>query len=344
MAKRKRRAFTAEFKADAVRLCRAGDRSISHVSKDLGSPGSVGTGATSLGTLSSAGLTPADGDAGGGGDPGTKRRRRRFQGEHHRQRHGRRRRRRRWLRRARRQRRRHESGRLSSPPSALRMTSWSVIFTKRTALVVSSPISSRTALRAHWRSSRARRRRVGARRLDLRERPARYAASHRELVEREASRPAHGAKIVRDPLRQLLDLPPRVCATRGCYCARRRSPNSAWGRLPRLHLRSLRPASETRDAVRGAELLGSDHGREIEGPRRGTAAFQDRSRVSLPRSQEKPRHSPRRAFVSEAPRASRPASPSRACAFVAASRDARRDRALRRRRWKPCRRARGSLL
>jgi transposase len=36
MAKRKRRAFTAEFKADAVRLCRAGDRSIGQVAKDLG--------------------------------------------------------------------------------------------------------------------------------------------------------------------------------------------------------------------------------------------------------------------------------------------------------------------
>jgi transposase len=36
MTKRKRRAFTAEFKADAVRLCRAGDRTIGQVSKDLG--------------------------------------------------------------------------------------------------------------------------------------------------------------------------------------------------------------------------------------------------------------------------------------------------------------------
>jgi transposase len=35
MAKRKRRAFTPAFKADAVRLCRAGDRSISQVAKDL---------------------------------------------------------------------------------------------------------------------------------------------------------------------------------------------------------------------------------------------------------------------------------------------------------------------
>jgi transposase-like protein len=35
MAKRKRRQFTAEFKADAVRLCRAGDRSIGQVAKDL---------------------------------------------------------------------------------------------------------------------------------------------------------------------------------------------------------------------------------------------------------------------------------------------------------------------
>jgi transposase len=35
MAKRKRRTFTAEFKADAVRLAKAGDRSISLVAKDL---------------------------------------------------------------------------------------------------------------------------------------------------------------------------------------------------------------------------------------------------------------------------------------------------------------------
>src|SRR5262245_8350101 len=35
MAKRKRRFFTAEFKADAVRLCKAGGRSISQVAKDL---------------------------------------------------------------------------------------------------------------------------------------------------------------------------------------------------------------------------------------------------------------------------------------------------------------------
>ncbi len=35
MAPRKRRVFTAEFKADAVRLCRAGDRSIGHVAKDM---------------------------------------------------------------------------------------------------------------------------------------------------------------------------------------------------------------------------------------------------------------------------------------------------------------------
>ena len=32
---RKRRKFTAEFKADAVRLCKAGDRSIGQVAKDL---------------------------------------------------------------------------------------------------------------------------------------------------------------------------------------------------------------------------------------------------------------------------------------------------------------------
>ena len=35
MANRKRRQFTAEFKADAVRLCRSGDRSIGQVAKDL---------------------------------------------------------------------------------------------------------------------------------------------------------------------------------------------------------------------------------------------------------------------------------------------------------------------
>jgi transposase-like protein len=36
MAKRKRRVFTDEFKADTVRLCRAGDRSVPQISKDLG--------------------------------------------------------------------------------------------------------------------------------------------------------------------------------------------------------------------------------------------------------------------------------------------------------------------
>ena len=35
MAKRKRRAFTPAFKADAARLCQAGDRSIEQVAKDL---------------------------------------------------------------------------------------------------------------------------------------------------------------------------------------------------------------------------------------------------------------------------------------------------------------------
>jgi transposase-like protein len=35
MAKRKRRRFTAEFKADAVKLVRAGGRSIGQVAKDL---------------------------------------------------------------------------------------------------------------------------------------------------------------------------------------------------------------------------------------------------------------------------------------------------------------------
>jgi transposase len=33
--RRKRRSFTKEFKAEAVRLCRVGDRSISQVAKDL---------------------------------------------------------------------------------------------------------------------------------------------------------------------------------------------------------------------------------------------------------------------------------------------------------------------
>jgi transposase-like protein len=35
MAKRTKRTFTSEFKADAVRLCQAGDRSITQVAKDL---------------------------------------------------------------------------------------------------------------------------------------------------------------------------------------------------------------------------------------------------------------------------------------------------------------------
>lgn len=35
MARRKRRHFTDEFKADAVRLCKQGDRSIAQVAKDL---------------------------------------------------------------------------------------------------------------------------------------------------------------------------------------------------------------------------------------------------------------------------------------------------------------------
>jgi transposase len=33
--RRKRRAFTAEFKAEAVRLCRVGDRSVRQVAEDL---------------------------------------------------------------------------------------------------------------------------------------------------------------------------------------------------------------------------------------------------------------------------------------------------------------------
>ena len=35
MAKRKRRSFDAQFKAEAVRLCKVGDRSIGQVAKDL---------------------------------------------------------------------------------------------------------------------------------------------------------------------------------------------------------------------------------------------------------------------------------------------------------------------
>jgi transposase len=35
MAKRKRRSFTPDFKQDAVRLCKVGDRSIAQVAKDL---------------------------------------------------------------------------------------------------------------------------------------------------------------------------------------------------------------------------------------------------------------------------------------------------------------------
>lgn len=34
-ARRKRRAFTPEFKAEAVRLCKVGDRSVGQVAKDL---------------------------------------------------------------------------------------------------------------------------------------------------------------------------------------------------------------------------------------------------------------------------------------------------------------------
>jgi transposase len=34
-ARRKRRAFTPEFKAEAVRLCKVGDRTVRQVSKDL---------------------------------------------------------------------------------------------------------------------------------------------------------------------------------------------------------------------------------------------------------------------------------------------------------------------
>ena len=35
MSRRKRRSFTAEFKADAVRLCQVGDRSVAQVASDL---------------------------------------------------------------------------------------------------------------------------------------------------------------------------------------------------------------------------------------------------------------------------------------------------------------------
>ena len=34
--RRKRRSFTREFKAEAARLCRAGDRTVAQVAKDLG--------------------------------------------------------------------------------------------------------------------------------------------------------------------------------------------------------------------------------------------------------------------------------------------------------------------
>lgn len=36
MARRKRRKFTPEFKAEVVELCQRGDRSIGEVSRDLG--------------------------------------------------------------------------------------------------------------------------------------------------------------------------------------------------------------------------------------------------------------------------------------------------------------------
>ncbi|TKD12990.1 transposase [Polyangium fumosum] len=35
MARRKRRSFSAEFRAEAVRLCQVGDRSIAKIAKDL---------------------------------------------------------------------------------------------------------------------------------------------------------------------------------------------------------------------------------------------------------------------------------------------------------------------
>lgn len=35
MSRRKRRSFTPEFKADAVRLCQVGDRSVTQVASDL---------------------------------------------------------------------------------------------------------------------------------------------------------------------------------------------------------------------------------------------------------------------------------------------------------------------
>ena len=40
-SKRVRRAFTPEFKAEAVRLCRLGDRTVAQVAKDLGLTDSV---------------------------------------------------------------------------------------------------------------------------------------------------------------------------------------------------------------------------------------------------------------------------------------------------------------
>ncbi len=36
MSRKQRRSFSAEFKADTVRLCRVGDRSIAQVARDLG--------------------------------------------------------------------------------------------------------------------------------------------------------------------------------------------------------------------------------------------------------------------------------------------------------------------
>jgi transposase-like protein len=35
MAKRKRRSFSADFKAEAVRLCKLGDRTINQIAKEL---------------------------------------------------------------------------------------------------------------------------------------------------------------------------------------------------------------------------------------------------------------------------------------------------------------------
>src|SRR5262245_4873075 len=69
MAKRKRRKFTADFKAEAVRLCKVGDRSVGQVATDLDltetalrewvrraelDAGKPGSGATTAGALTTS--------------------------------------------------------------------------------------------------------------------------------------------------------------------------------------------------------------------------------------------------------------------------------------------------